>query len=89
MADKNKNERVEKSLKMLAKSSFIVLIGVFLSKLFSYLYKIIIARSLGPDIYGTFILSISIAGVFITISSLGLTDGLLRYIPLFLGKKEK
>lgn len=85
-----KIEQKEKNryLKLLAKSSFFVFISIMLSKIFSYGYKIVIARTMGVEIYGLFSLAIILIGFFITFASLGLIDGLLRYIPYYRGKKE-
>ena len=65
-----------------------VFIGMFLSKIFVYLYRIIIARHYGSEVYGLFALSIMVIGWFRLVSGLGLKQGLLRYISLFRGKKE-
>ena len=85
--NESKNQ-IGTSLKLLVKTSFIVFIGVVLSKILSYSYRIIIARYYGAEIYGLLSLSTMIAGWFIAIASLGFYDGLSRFIPLYRGKKE-
>ncbi len=85
---KNEEKKINASLKLLVKTSLIVFIGVILSKAFTYLYKVIIARQFGPEIYGVFSLATVILSFFITISFLGLSEGLLRYISIYRGKKE-
>ena len=85
---KKKEEILNKSLKLIAKSSIIVFVGMILSKIFTYAYRIIIARSLGPEVYGLFSLAIMILGWFIAFSSLGLSEGLLRYIALYRGEEK-
>jgi O-antigen/teichoic acid export membrane protein len=82
------NKNLEVSLKLLVKTSFIVFVGLVLSKIFTYLFKIIVARYYGPEIYGIFSLTFMIIGLFSAVFSLGITDGILRYIPLYRGKKE-
>lgn len=86
--DTENNSTFEKSLKLIAKSSVIVFIGVILSKIFTYLYRIIIARQFGPEVYGLFSLAIMLSSWFIVASSLGLGRGLLRYIAIYRSKKE-
>ena len=81
MADKDKD--LDKSLTILAKGSIIVFVGIFLSKLLTYIYKIIIARSFGPESYGLFSLALIIVTLFSTLASLGLSEGLLRYSSLY------
>jgi len=82
------NKKLDDSLKLLAKTSFVVFIGLMLSKLLMYAYKIIIARSFGPEIYGIFTLAIMVVGWFTSFATLGLTQGILRFIPLYRGKSE-
>ncbi|MAG38007.1 hypothetical protein CMI45_01300 [Candidatus Pacearchaeota archaeon] len=80
---------VGSSLKLLAKTSVIVLIFVILSKLLAYLYKIIIARGFGPSEYGLFTLALIVTSIFVSFASLGLSDGLLRHISLYKNKDMK
>lgn len=80
---KNKDEEVNKSLALLAKGSLVVFIGVFISKILTYVYKFIIARYFGPESYGLFSLALVIVTLFSTAASLGLSDGLLRYFSLY------
>ncbi len=71
------------SLKLLAKSSIIVFIGVVLSKVLTYVYKIIVARNFNPSEFGRFSLAIMVFGLVVAFASLGLTEGLLRYVSLY------
>ena len=82
-------EKINNHLTLLAKSSIIVFIGIFLSKLFTYLYKIIVGRYYGPEEYGVFSIAIMILGIFIAFASLGLSDGLNRFLPMFIANGEK
>lgn len=82
-------EHLEYSLKLLAKTSLVVLIGLIISKVLGYTYRIIIARYYGPEVYGLFSLAVIILAWFITLSTLGITDGLIRFIPQYRGSKEK
>ena len=77
---------IDKSLKLIAKSSIIILCGIFISKLLTYIYRIIIARTFGPEIYGVFSLILMIVGILTPIINLGLNEGLLRFISLSRGK---
>ncbi|MDO8563385.1 MAG: flippase [Nanoarchaeota archaeon] len=82
------DEKLNADLKLVVKSSIIVFLGIFLSKALTYIYRIIIAREFGPEIYGLFTLALMISGFFIMFSSLGLSDGLLRYMSFYRGKKD-
>ncbi|MBI2449855.1 flippase [Candidatus Pacearchaeota archaeon] len=84
----NHKEKFEASLKLIAKSSIIVFIGIVFSKILSYIYRIAIARYFGPEIYGLFSISIVIIALFTTFFSMGLGDGILRFIPFYRGRNE-
>lgn len=86
--EKYEQRQIDVGLKLLAKTSLIVLVTLILSKILVYLYRIVIARNYGPEVYGLFSLSIMIFSWFRIFSGLGLKEGLLRYISLFRGKKE-
>lgn len=86
-AEENESN-LKDSLKLVAKSSVIVFLGVVLSKIISYIYKIIIARNFGPEQYGLFTLALTIASLFVSFFGLGLPEGLLRFIPLYSGRKK-
>ncbi|MBI3334502.1 flippase [Candidatus Pacearchaeota archaeon] len=87
---KKSEERTEfhQRLGYVAKSSIIVLVSVFLAKILTYAYKAVIAQNFGPAVYGLYSLALMVAGWFIALSSLGLAEGLLRFMPIYAGKKE-
>ncbi len=79
---------IQNSLSLLVKSSAIVFIFILLSKLLTYAYKVILARAYGPEVYGLFTLAVMVIGVLTTFATLGLSEGLLRYVALYEGKRE-
>lgn len=84
----NQNKELNISLKLIIKSSFFVFLGVIFSKILTYIYRVIIARHFNPDIYGLFSLTVIVGLWFVSFSSLGLYEGLQRFIPLYRGGKE-
>ena len=78
----------ESSLKLIVRSSFIVFLGMFLSKVLLYVFRIIIARNLGPEKYGIYSLAFIVFTFLLSVSSLGLSDGLVRFIPLLREEKR-
>jgi O-antigen/teichoic acid export membrane protein len=84
----NKNQLTKESLRLIVKSSFIIFIGLVIGKLLSYVYRVIVARHFGPEIYGLFSLTVMVAGWFVAICSFGLSDGLLRFSSVYRGKNE-
>ncbi len=85
----SEKKKLRNSLKLIANTSFIVFISIFLSKILTYAYRIVIARNYGPDTYGAFSLAVMLLGWFAIFSRLGLPEGLYRYIPYYRGKKDK
>jgi len=83
------NESFDRSLRLIAKSGFIVFTGLFVSKIIAYIYRIIIARHFGPEIYGMFSIGLMLIGWFYVFSMFGLSEGILRFIPQFRVKKKK
>ncbi len=83
-----KEPNLDKSLKILAKSSVIVFVIIIFSKILTYAYKIIIARHYGPEVYGLLALSLTILGWFVLFSHFGLETGIVRYISFYRGKKD-
>ena len=61
------NEKIDNSLKLIVKSSLVVFIGIFASKILSYIYRIVIARSpgFGPEAYGIFSLAVIVINILI------------------------
>lgn len=78
--DDTKDIELNNSLGLLAKTSVIVFIGVMLSKLFTYIYKIIIARYFNPEVYGLFNFSLMIISILVAVAAFGMPDGLLRFV---------
>lgn len=77
------------NLKLIANSAIIVLIGIFISKVLLYAYRIIIARYYNPEVYGLFSIALMISGWFVVFSCLGLGEGVLRYMAYYRGKDNK
>lgn len=79
---------MEKSLKSMTRGAGIIFIGLILSYLAAFFYRVIVARHLGPADYGLLTLAISVLGIGRTIALLGMHNGIKRYIAFYLGKKH-
>lgn len=71
----------QKALNALAKGAGITAIGMMVSKALTYLFRISIARFLGPNAYGQLSLAIMVTGIGSTIAYLALGNGLQKFIP--------
>ena len=85
----NNEQKINTGLKLIVKSSVVVFIGLFLSKILIYFYRIIIARYYGPEVYGLFTLGIMILSAIVALASFGFSEGLVRYVSFYRGKKGK
>ena len=77
-----------KEIKNIAKGSLIILIGIFLSKFLTYIYRAIVARFLGSSDYGLLTLGLAISGFIGIFAALGLRSGVIRYVSFFRSKED-
>lgn len=82
------SEVLEENLNKLAYGTFLLLIGFFLGKMFSYIFRLVIARN-GAAEYGIFSLGVTILGV-ITIGCLvGLDRGITKFVSHYNAKNDQ
>ena len=74
--------------KTVIKNSFFNSLTGAISKIGGFIFVIIIARALFPEIFGVYSLTMAIIGVFISLSELGLVGAMHRYVSESLGKKN-
>jgi O-antigen/teichoic acid export membrane protein len=87
--DSEENKETNKALKFLVNASFIVIFTTVISKILAYLYRIVIARYYGPEIYGIYSISLMVVSWVTIFVGLGFASGLIRYIPYYRGKNEE
>ena len=78
---------MQSNLKTMANGAGLVFIGMFLSKVLTYFWRVVVAR-IGPEEYGLLSLGIAVLGIATTLSLLGLSSGVLRYVSYYSGKKD-
>lgn len=78
----------EESLKVITKGAGIVFASMFISKALTYFYRVIVAR-IGTEEYGLLSLGIAALGIASTLSLLGLSGGVSRYVPYYRGKEDE
>ena len=87
---KNNQEEINKNLKLIAKSGAFVFLALIFSKILVYVYRVIIARYYGAEVYGLFSLAIMVSGIIIAFALFGLVEGILRFVQRYRGiKKDK
>ncbi len=70
-------------LSVVLKGAGITFFGFFASKIFGYIYSIIIARSLHPSEVGILAVAAGVLGFVIMFANLGVPMGVLRYVPFY------
>jgi len=80
---------VTKSLGKVGKGASILFIGTVLGIFFNFLARIVIARFYTPEDYGLFNLFFTVLSIFLTLSLLGLSNGIQRFIGYYTGSGEK
>lgn len=79
---------VDDSLRKISTGAGLFFVGIVISKLLGYVYRVAVARISVED-YGLLNLALAIVGVVGIFALLGLNEGVLRYIPFYLGKNDK
>src|SRR3989344_9221633 len=79
---------MQKQLNTIVKGAGVVLLGMFLSKIFSYVWRLIIART-GVESYGIFILGMVVIEVGIMLSFLGPPQSIERFASYYFAKGDK
>lgn len=82
MSDKNALQRI-------GRGSAIILIGFVLGTAFQYLYKIVLARILGPSDFGVFIQGMAIMQSIAAVALLGLSLTIPRYVSFYSGRGKE
>ena len=75
-------------LSSLAKGGTLVIFGMVISKILTYFYNIVLARSLGPGDYGLITLGLSVIGLITSLAILGLPQGIIIYIASYKSKED-
>jgi len=85
----NKPDSFNIEITTIAKGAGIVYFGTFLGIGLKYVFELLIARNLGPALFGIFFLGFSIFKVLERISTVGLHNGVLRYVSIFKSVGDK
>ncbi len=76
----DEESHLNESLRKIAKGAGIGFTGAFIGLALGYISRMIIARFLGPDEYGLVCLGFAGMLIAVTLSSIGLPEGIKRHI---------
>lgn len=77
---------VESGLKWIARGASFSILGTFLGKAMTYLYRIFVARYLGAADYGTLSLAIAVFYISMTFATLSIEVGVKRFVSKYNGE---
>lgn len=82
---------MDKDLSLIAKGAGFYFVGFAVSKVLAYLYRVMIARDLGPEAFGVFSIGISIVGILTIFAAFGLYQGIMHFVARYnaFGEAEK
>jgi O-antigen/teichoic acid export membrane protein len=83
------SETVHFSLKSAVKGTSFVFFGMVSSVLFWFFSKILIIRYTSKEEFGLYSLAVAIVGIFSIIATLGLQEGIARYVSIFIGEGKQ
>ena len=78
----------DNALKIIAKGAGIAFFGITLNRFLAFLSRIVVARFLTPSDYGVLNLGLAIFSIFVVISLVGIPEGVIRFIPYYMSRKE-
>src|SRR5574340_1547551 len=81
-------EIINSSIKKAVKGASLVLSGTIVSALLLISTKILVARYTTKEELGVYTLSIAVASILGLIATLGIHEGIARYVSLLLGRSE-
>lgn len=79
----------DEAVRKLGSGSFVVALGMMLGLLISYLFKVVAARFLGPDLYGVYAQAFGVVQAVSVIAVLGIQVSLPRFMSFHRGREEK
>ncbi len=89
MAQLTEPLELDEETAVMAVGTFWSNLGIIAVKLISFIYMIIIARLVAQSEVGLFYLGIGMVGVISIFADLGISQTVQRYLPYYLGKRDK
>jgi O-antigen/teichoic acid export membrane protein len=80
---------VNQSVNRIVTGSGVILAGTFIGMLFDILLKRVLTSHLSPADFGTYSLALTVISITGAVATLGLNEGVPRYIAFFRGSHEE
>lgn len=72
-----------KELSLIARGAGFYFAGFAISKVLAYIYRVLVARTLGPADFGIFSLGVAVLGIVLVFAALGLYQGILHFVAVY------
>ena len=82
-------ETFDRLTKQVARGGGIVAIGSVIGKICNFALQLLLGRVLGTGAYGLYALGFSVTSIASSISSLGLQNGIVRFVSIYRGEGDK
>ena len=73
----------------IAKGAGTIFAGMIVGTGLKYLFQIVVARNLGPQLYGLFILGLAVFNVVAMLAECGFAKGVVRFVALYRGERDE
>jgi O-antigen/teichoic acid export membrane protein len=83
------SETVNSSLRTAVKGTTLILLGTVVSMFLWLATKILIVRNTTSDEFGIYSLALAVVGIISAVATLGLREGVARFVSIFLGEDKK
>ncbi len=80
----DKTKVQNRDITLIVKGAGVVFAGTLIGSVFRYLFHVVAARGLGPELFGLFFIGFAIFRVAQMVAEFGLPVGVVRYIAIFL-----
>jgi O-antigen/teichoic acid export membrane protein len=84
-----RNPQTSSEVAAIARGAGIVMLGTIAGSGLKYLFEFVVARRLGPELFGVFFLALSIFRILEKVCTLELTSGMLRFVSLYQGEGDR
>jgi len=78
-----------REISVIAKGASIVFVGTIIGTALRYIFELLVARNLKPELFGVFFLGFTIFKILERITTVGLNNGVLRYVAIFKGMGDE
>lgn len=89
MSPENETPKPAWEVTVIARGAGLLMLGTIVGSGLKYIFEFVVARRLGPELFGVFFLGLTIFSLLERLSTLELTSGMLRFVSLYRGEGNR